>query len=69
EDGTKEGGAGSAVLESLARGGIVKPVLVLGLQDIFIEHGDPVILMSMQGLDAKGISQSLQKFTNCFVKR
>ena len=63
EDGTKEGGAGSAVLECLARGGICKPTLVLGLQDEFIEHGDPAVLMAMQGLDAKGISRSLQKFT------
>jgi 1-deoxy-D-xylulose-5-phosphate synthase len=63
EDGTKEGGAGSAVLECLARGGICKPTLVLGLPDVFVEHGDPVVLMSMQGLDTKGISRSLQKFT------
>ncbi len=63
EDGTKEGGAGSAVLECLARGGICKPALVLGLQDEFIEHGDPAVLMAKQGLDAKGISRSLQKFT------
>jgi 1-deoxy-D-xylulose-5-phosphate synthase len=63
EDGTKEGGAGSAVLECLARRGICKPTLVLGLPDVFVEHGDPVVLMSMQGLDTKGISRSLQKFT------
>jgi 1-deoxy-D-xylulose-5-phosphate synthase len=69
EDGTKEGGAGSAVLESLARAGICKPMLVLGLRDVFIEHGDPAVLMAMQGLDAKGISASLQIFTKQLAKR
>jgi 1-deoxy-D-xylulose-5-phosphate synthase len=68
EDGTVEGGAGSAVLERLARGGICKPMLVLGLPDEFIEHGDPAILMAMQDLDAKGISASLQSFTEQLIK-
>jgi 1-deoxy-D-xylulose-5-phosphate synthase len=43
--------------------------MVLGLPDIFIEHGDPAVLMSMQGLDAKGISEAIQKFTNQTAKR
>jgi 1-deoxy-D-xylulose-5-phosphate synthase len=68
EDGCKTGGAGSAVAEHLAEAGILKPLLVLGLPDVFIEHGDPAVLMSMQGLDArgihKGISEAIQKFTN-----
>ena len=63
EDGAKEGGAGSAVLECLAKKGFLKPTLVLGLADVFIEHGDPALLMAMQGLDAKGISASMQSFT------
>ncbi len=69
EDGTKEGGAGSAVLECLARKGVCKPTLVLGLSDVFIEHGDPALLMAMQGLDAKGISASLQSFTKSLSQR
>jgi len=69
EDGAKNGGAGSAVLECLANAGIAKPALVLGLADEFIEHGDPAVLMAMQGLDAKGIAASLQKFTNKIAKR
>ncbi|MDE2094531.1 MAG: 1-deoxy-D-xylulose-5-phosphate synthase [Burkholderiales bacterium] len=63
EDGCLKGGAGSAVLESLAEAGILIPVLMLGLPDEFIEHGDPAKLMSMCGLDAAGIEQSiLQRF-------
>jgi len=69
EDGTVHGGAGSAVLECLSQADARKPTLVLGLPDTFIEHGDPAVLMAMQGLDAKGISVSLQKFTHLLAKR
>jgi 1-deoxy-D-xylulose-5-phosphate synthase len=61
EDGCVMGGAGSAVLEALQHAGITLPVLVLGLPDEFIEHGDPVALMSHHGLDAAGIEQSILK--------
>ena len=61
EDGCTMGGAGSAVLEALQQAGIAMPVLVLGLPDEFIEHGDPVVLMSRCGLDAAGIEQSILK--------
>ncbi|OYU00360.1 MAG: 1-deoxy-D-xylulose-5-phosphate synthase [Burkholderiales bacterium PBB1] len=61
EDGCTMGGAGSAVLEALQQAGIAIPVLVLGLPDEFIEHGDPVVLMSRCGLDAAGIEQSILK--------
>lgn len=55
------GGAGSAVLESLQAAGLVIPVLQLGLPDEFVEHGDPVKLMALCGLDAVGIEQSILK--------
>ncbi len=61
EEGCVMGGAGSAVLESLQAAGLNIPVLVLGLPDEFVEHGDPVHLMSMCGLDAAGIEQSILK--------
>jgi 1-deoxy-D-xylulose-5-phosphate synthase len=59
EDGAIMGGAGSAVTEALNTSGIVRPVLQLGLPDVFIEHGDPVKLMALQGLDAAGIRASI----------
>jgi 1-deoxy-D-xylulose-5-phosphate synthase len=37
------------------------PLLQLGLPDEFIEHGDPARLLSMLGLDAAGIEQSVQR--------
>ncbi|MET4578918.1 1-deoxy-D-xylulose-5-phosphate synthase [Ottowia thiooxydans] len=60
EEGAIMGGAGSAVGEALQAAGIVKPLLQLGLPDTFIEHGDPVKLLAMQGLDAKGIEASVR---------
>ncbi|MEO7128644.1 MAG: transketolase C-terminal domain-containing protein, partial [Rhodoferax sp.] len=60
EDGVIMGGAGSAVTEALNAAGVVKPVLQLGLADKFVEHGDPVRLMALQGLDAAGIEKSIQ---------
>ncbi len=61
EEGSTMGGAGSAVLEALAAAGLQTPVLNLGLPDEFIEHGDPAKLLSLCGLDAAGIEQSIVK--------
>jgi 1-deoxy-D-xylulose-5-phosphate synthase len=60
EEGCLMGGAGSAVLEALQAMHLPTPVLQLGLPDQFIEHGDPVKLLSLQGLDAKGIEASIR---------
>ena len=61
EDGCLPGGAGSAVGESLAAAGVQVPLLSLGLPDLFTDHGDPVKLMSLYGLDAAGIEQSIRQ--------
>jgi len=52
------GGAGSAVCEALAAS--EKKVLLLGLPDRFIDHGDPARLLASVGLDAAGIAQSIR---------
>lgn len=59
EEGCIMGGAGSAVAEALATEGIVKPLLMLGLPDKFIDHGDPALLLASVGLDAHGIGKSI----------
>ena len=59
EEGAIMGGAGSAVSEALQAEGIVKPVLHLGLDDEFIEHGDHAKLLALQGLDATGIEAAI----------
>jgi 1-deoxy-D-xylulose-5-phosphate synthase len=61
EDGAIMGGAGSAVTEALNGAGVIRPVLQLGLPDVFIEHGDPAKLMSLQGLDAAGIEHAIRQ--------
>jgi len=59
EDGTRMGGAGSAVLEALQDMKISKEVLVLGFEDEFTEHGDPNVLMQQYGLTASGIQKRI----------
>ena len=59
EEGSTMGGAGSAVMEALNAAGVVRPVLALGLPDVFIEHGDPAKLLALQGLDAAGIARAI----------
>jgi 1-deoxy-D-xylulose-5-phosphate synthase len=59
EENVVAGGAGSAVAEALAELGIVIPMLHLGLPDEFVDHGDPALLLSRCGLDAKGIAASI----------
>jgi len=61
EEGCVMGGAGSAVAEALAAAGVALPMLHLGLPDRFVEHGEPAMLLSMCGLDAAGIEQSILK--------
>jgi 1-deoxy-D-xylulose-5-phosphate synthase len=54
-------GAGSAVCEALSRLKSRARVLLLGLPDRFIDHGDPAKLLSSLGLDAQGIESSIRK--------
>jgi len=54
------GGAGSAVCEALAACGSERRVLLLGLPDRFIDHGDPAKLLASVGLDARGIEQAVR---------
>ncbi len=61
EEGCTMGGAGSAVAEALAEAGVSVPLLLLGLPDQYVEHGDPAKLLAMCGLDAAGIEQSIVK--------
>jgi 1-deoxy-D-xylulose-5-phosphate synthase len=61
EEGAMMGGAGSAVLEALQVLEQSKPVLVLGVPDVFTEHGDPAKLLAELGLDAAGIQAAIAK--------
>ncbi len=54
------GGAGGAVCEALAGLGLEKRVLLLGLPDRFIDHGDPAKLLASVGLDGPGIEKAIR---------
>ena len=61
EEGAVMGGAGAAVAEALAAAAIQRPLLMLGLPDLFIEHGDPAALLGAAGLDAAGIAGAIRQ--------
>jgi len=62
EDATRMGGAGSAVMEALHDMGIAMPVLAVGFEDEFTEHGDPQKLMHQYGLTAPGIQKRIEDY-------
>src|SRR5213083_1994433 len=55
------GGAGSAVCETLVSMAFQGKILLLGLPDRFIDHGDPAKLLASVGLDAPGIRNSVRR--------
>ena len=59
EDGTIDGGLGSAVLEWLAARGYNIPVTRLGVPDRFVPHGNVAALRSLCGYDARSIADAL----------
>ncbi len=61
EDGTIEGGFGSAVLEFVSDNNYSVDVNRLGIPDEFIEHGLPKELYAQLGLDAVGLYKSFKK--------
>ncbi|HHT22663.1 MAG TPA: 1-deoxy-D-xylulose-5-phosphate synthase [Bacteroidales bacterium] len=61
EDGTIEGGFGSAALEFVSDNNYSVDVNRLGIPDEFIEHGLPKELYAQLGLDADGLYKSFKK--------
>lgn len=59
EENAEQGGAGSAVLEVLAKYGICKPVLLLGVEDKVTEHGDPKKLLADLRLNAEAVEKRI----------
>jgi 1-deoxy-D-xylulose-5-phosphate synthase len=60
EENAEQGGAGSAVLEVLAKHGICKPVFLLGVADTVTEHGDPKKLLDDLGLSADAMEKRIR---------
>jgi 1-deoxy-D-xylulose-5-phosphate synthase len=66
EDGAREGGAGARLLDALGRSALAPgrvhgpdgtpPVVVLGVPDAYVPHGDPAAIRTELGLDGIGIA-------------
>lgn len=59
EDGVRNGGFGSAVLEWLADNGHQLRVTRLGMPDSFVEHGTVAQLQAIVGIDKDGIKKAI----------
>ena len=64
EEGVKQGGVGSAVLEFASQKMYQVPIHLEGVSDIFIPHGDTDELFQEIGLDVNGITKKLQLLLN-----
>jgi 1-deoxy-D-xylulose-5-phosphate synthase len=62
EENATLGGAGSAVGELLASEGLQVPLLQLGIPDRFIEHGSRESCLTAAGLDAPGLTASIERW-------
>ena len=62
EENATIGGAGSAVGELLASEGLLIPFLQLGIPDRFIEHGSRDSCLVAAGLDAAGLTSSVDRW-------
>jgi 1-deoxy-D-xylulose-5-phosphate synthase len=66
EDGVREGGAGARLVDALGRSALgsdgldgsdgAPPVIVLGVPDAYVAHGDPAAIRAELGLDGIGIA-------------
>ena len=64
EEGVKQGGVGSAVLEFASQKMYQVPTHLEGVSDIFVPHGDTDELFQEIGLDVNGITKKLQLLLN-----
>ena len=59
EDGARQGGIGSAVLELLAEHSVTPRVVRMGLPDQFVEHGSVAELHHLCGIDEAAIETAI----------
>ena len=64
EEGVKQGGVGSAILEFASLKFYQVPVQLEGISDTFVPHGETAELLEEIGLDANGIRKKLQLLLN-----
>ncbi len=62
EENVKAGGFGAAVLEALAEAGLREvAVRLVGVDDVFVEHGSQAQLRGLYGLDATAVVQAARQ--------
>ena len=64
EDGVRNGGLGSAVLEWMSDHGYSPRMVRLGLPDHFVEHGTVAQLQQLVGIDAESIAKAIRGMWN-----
>lgn len=64
EDGTVQGGFGSAVLEFMASHNYQASVKIMGIPDLIIEHGTPKELYRECAYDAPAIAEAVRNFVS-----
>ena len=61
EDGVRNGGMGTAVLEWMSEHGYTPVVSRLGLPDLFVEHGKVAELYAIVGIDKDSIKKEIER--------
>ncbi|MBM4217671.1 MAG: 1-deoxy-D-xylulose-5-phosphate synthase [Gammaproteobacteria bacterium] len=59
EENAVQGGAGSAIAETLAEVGLTLQLHLIGIPDRFIEHGSREDCLALAGLDAAGLAKQI----------
>ncbi len=62
EEGCAPGGFSSAVAESLADAGLLRPLLRCAVADHLVQHGDPKRLMEEEGLSPEQLERRIRAF-------
>jgi len=62
EDGIKKGGFGSAVLEFASENNYTSTIEIIGIPDIFPEHGTVEQLQDLAGISSEKINNTLEKY-------
>lgn len=64
EDGVRNGGLGSAILEWMNDRGYHPNIVRMGLPDVFVEHGTVEQLRKITGLDLESIKKEIESIEN-----
>ncbi len=60
-----KGGLGDAILETLNKNMVDVPVYILGVDDMYVKHGDVLIVKESLGLDLKSLYKFIREKVEC----